>query len=104
MDAALQAMLTDQVTYQRYVSQDGYGAPTFATGIVLPARIEYKLRRIVNAQGEERMSRAKVFLDGAIPLDLRDKLVLPDGTAPALQLVYAVNDERGSPHHTEGFF
>ena len=51
MDAALQAMLTDQVTYQRYLSQDGYGAPVFATGIVLPARIEYKLRRIVTAQG-----------------------------------------------------
>ena len=50
------------------------------------------------------MSRAKVFLTGEVALDLRDKLVLPDGTAPALQLVYLVKDDQGNLHHYECFF
>ena len=104
LEYELAVMLTAQVAHQRYLSQDGYGTPTFAAPVMLPALVEYKIRRIVTAQGEERMSRAKVFLDGNVVLDLRDKLTLEDGTSPALQLVYQVRDEGGAVHHIECYF
>lgn len=95
------AMLSETVYHAAYSGQDGYGQPTYAPAIARACRIEWKLRRIVTATGQERMSRARVFLDGTFTMDLRDQLTLPDGTMPTLQLVYAPSDVDGTRHHWE---
>ena len=63
-------------------------------------RAEYKIRPIVNAWGEERVSRAQLFFNGDAVFGLRDRLVLHDGTAPTIQLLYEVRDA-GSIDHWE---
>lgn len=101
MDAALLDLLTDTVTLAPYVSQDAYGTPTYGATQTLAARVQYKVQRITNAQGQERVSQAKVFLDGTVTVALQDKLTLPDGRSPAIQLLYEVKDVDGSRHHIE---
>ncbi len=101
MDAALRALLTDTVTLAAYTSQDVYGSPTYASPQTVPARIEYKVRRVVDHTGQERVSRARVFLDGDVVLDLRDRVTLPDGTSPPILALYSVRDVDGSISHHE---
>jgi hypothetical protein len=104
MEAALQAMLTTTLQHQPYTGQDSYGAPSYGSLTLRPARLDWKTARFVSAQGEERISRAIAYLAWDFDLDLRDKLVLPDGTAPALQRIDAYDDEEGEPHHYKVFF
>jgi hypothetical protein len=92
MDPALTAMLVHTISHAAWLSQDGYGAPTFGTPVLRPARVEPQVRRITNAQGQERVSRALVFLDGEVVLDLRDRLTLPDGTVPPIQRIDTLTD------------
>lgn len=96
------ALLTEQVILEAYSGvQDSYGTPQYAAPVSLPARVEYAPTRIVTAQGEERLSRARVFLDGNIMVDLRDRLTLPDSTTPALLVVAPMRDETGAVDHIE---
>lgn len=105
MDAVFQALLTETLTIAAYTGvQDGYGQPTFGSPVSVPARLEYKTRRIVTATGDERLSRCRAFLEGTLTLDLRDKLILPDGTSPPMQLIYAPRDEGGAIDHYEVYF
>ena len=101
MHSALRAMLTDTVSHAVATGQDDYGQPTYAPATARPARIEYKVRRIRNAQGDEVISRCRVFLEGSPAVGIQDQLLLPDGTAPKIQLAYEVHDVDGSPHHCE---
>lgn len=102
MDPVLAALLTETVTLEAYTgTQDSYGTPQYAAPVQLPARVEYAPTRIVTAQGEERLSRARVFLDGTVTVDLRDRLTLPDTTQPALLVVAPMRDEVGAVDHIE---
>lgn len=101
MHQALLAMLTDTVIHAAYVSQDAYGKPVYGTPMSHPARVEYKVRRVVDATGQERVSRSRVFLDGDVTLDLRDRFTLPDGTMPPILVLYSPRDLNGSVDHHE---
>ena len=98
----LAALLTETCLLEAYSGvQDSYGTPQYAAPVQLPARVEYGPTRIVTAQGEERLSRARVFLDGTVAIDLRDRLTLPDSTTPALLVVAPMRDETGAIDHWE---
>ena len=101
MHSALTAMLTDTVQHAVATGQGDYGQPLAGPPVARAARIEYKVRRIVNAQGQEVISRCRVFVDGTTPVGIQDTVVLEDGTAPKIQLVYCVKDVDGSAHHYE---
>jgi hypothetical protein len=99
---ALAALLTETVTHEAFTGvQDAYGAPAFAGSVTHPARVEFTVRRIVDHTGQERMSRCKVFLDGDVTIDLRDRLVLPDGTAPPILALSSPRDLSGNVSHWE---
>lgn len=101
MDHALRAMLTATVTIAPFLSEDAYGTPTFGTAVSYPARVDGSGRRFVTAQGEERVSRARIFLDAEAVVDLRSQLTLPDGSRPTMQQIETFTDERGIAHHLE---
>lgn len=101
MDAALQAMLTETLMVAPYVSQDAYGTPVYGPPVAYPAREEWRIRRIVDQTGQERLSRARVFFDGNVPLTLRDQVTLTDGTTPPILLLYPVRGVQGEIDHLE---
>ena len=92
MHPALVAMLTDTIQHSVYSGQDAYGKPTYASPVARKARIQYEVTTVTNQQGQERTSTTVLYMDGTFPLSVRDKLVLSDGSAPAIQLVYAPTD------------
>jgi hypothetical protein len=92
MDAVLVQMLTDIVQHSSYNGQDQYGKPQHSSPVARKARVQYEVTTVMNQQGQERTSTTLVYMDGTFPLSVRDKLVLPDGSAPAIQLVYAPTD------------
>jgi hypothetical protein len=102
MQASLQALLTETVQQAPYLTQESYGTPTYGPAVARRARIDWTVRRITTAQGDDRVSLARVFLAGEDgPVTLRDQLVLPDGTAPKILRIAAPKDLDGSPHHYE---
>lgn len=104
MDTALQALLTETLTVQPYLTQDAYGTPTYGPPVSYPAREEWRIRHIVDQTGHERISRARVFFNGTTPLTLRDQVTLTDGTTPPILLLYHVRGLQGEISHLEVSF
>ena len=104
MHPALAMMLTQQLPHEVYIGQDITGAPTYAAPALIPARVEYVVQRFVDLAGQERISRARVYCDGDVALGTRDRVTLPDGTAPAIRQLAAIEDETGARHHWEVWF
>jgi len=101
MDPALRDMLGETITQRVYVSQDLAGAPTYGAPFTRPGRMEWKPQRIPMGTGEERVSRAKIFLEPTPSISVHDRLTLPDGTSPPLLLIYPAHDEASVLDHYE---
>jgi hypothetical protein len=87
MEPPLVAMLVDDIVQTPYLGHDAYGAPQYGTPFTRPARVEYRTTVVTTARGQE--STTLLILNGDIPITMRDKLTLPDGTAPAIQEIQA---------------
>lgn len=92
MHPALKAMLTETVGHQSYTGQDMYGKPTYGPVVNRPGRVQYRIT--VGGQGPNagRVSVTLVYFDADFALDVRDKLILPNGSAPAVQEVNSMTD------------
>lgn len=101
MEPALKALLVETIQHAAYTGQDTYGKPTYAAPVTRPARLEYRVTTLTNAQGQERTSMTTVFCDGDVLVTVRDRITLEDGTSPAIQAVYSPRDLDGSIHHHE---
>ena len=87
MHPALRSMMTETIQHAPYLGRDAYGAPTHGSLTVQPARVQYVSKRFTNAQGQELMSRAIVYVNGTLVVGIQDKVVLDDGTSPKIQRV-----------------
>jgi hypothetical protein len=104
MEPELTAMLTETVQHSAFISQDGYGASAYAAPQIRACRVEFKVAPVVTATGEERTSSTRIFFDSDFTLNLRDRIVLEDNTAPQIQAIYRPRDEFGNVHHQEAVF
>jgi hypothetical protein len=104
VEPELAAMLTETVTHEAYQGQDGYGSPVYSAPAPRPCRVEYRVSRIVTALGEERTSNTRIFFDTDFTLNLRDRIVLEDTTAPQILAVYRPRDEEGNVYYQEARF
>ena len=81
---ALANTLTDSlqasVTHKAYASDDGYGKPTYATGVVRKAIVERRQKFVRNELGEEKLSLARVLFVGPVTVGEQDLITLPDGS------------------------
>jgi hypothetical protein len=87
MPDALCRMLVETVVQTNYSGQDAYGKPVYGAPWSRPARIEGKITTLSSSAGLQRTSTTRVFLNGDVPITVRDTLTLPDGTQPAIQYV-----------------
>lgn len=104
MEPELAAMLTETVQHQAYTGQNGYGAPTYGPAVLRACRVEFKVQPVRTGQGEEYTSDTHIFFDVDFTLQLRDKVLLEDGTAPQIQAVHQYKDEFGTRHHQVAYF
>ena len=95
-------LLPDSVTIEPYTGADGYGAPTFGSAISYKARIEWGPKNVLDAQGQEVVSKARVFIATSNAIDTRSRITLPAGRGPVtppIMMVKAVTAMRKT-HHT----
>jgi len=92
MHPALAVLLTQTVEHRAYTGQDAYGKPTYGAPVTRRCRIEYQVQTVGNQQGQERTSNTALYFDGTFAVTGRDTLLLPDGTAPAIQQVQVWED------------
>lgn len=78
------------------------GAPAFAAGTSYTSRIVEKNKMIRTAEGQERVSRAAIYLATTDVISPEAQLTMPTGFTPTNPPILAVErypDEHG-PHHT----
>lgn len=98
MDSELLSTLKDTVTVCKRGSINEYGEPQPEAGIVYPARIQRQRKIIRNADGDEIVSSAVVYLNGTIDIDASDAIQLEDGSTPLILQVDSSPDENGNAY------
>lgn len=75
------------------------GEPTYGPPQRYRGRIVDKNQLVVDAEGQERLSRTTVWVYGAPMVGGSDRVTLPDGRQPFILNVSRFPDEKGQ-HHT----
>lgn len=97
-------LMNATVTVEPFSSRGDYGDPTYGTAVSYSARVSYRQVRVRSRDGTESVARGAVWLRSSVAVDERDRLTLPDGSAPPILAVDRPGDADGSPHHTKVFF
>ena len=107
LSAALQGLMRQTVTLSTVGSQDSYGAKTYGTAKTYKARVEQRQQLVKDQSGRDVLCQTVVYVGptstgGYPPLTLAPvlKIVLPDGTSPAILAVEESPDSAGGRHHS----
>ena len=94
-------MMPHSITIEPYQSVDPYGVYIYGSAVTYQARIQGKMRLIMNMQGEQIASSVTVYVAG-FGITQQDRLTLPSPfvpNQPPILNVGVVSDESGL-HHT----
>ena len=98
------ADLQVSVTHAAFSSVDGYGKPSYASGVSRKALVESANRLIRTAAGQEVLSRTKVTFLSPVSVTTKDRITLPDGsTGPILDVRGLVDPSTSAPYMVEVF-
>jgi len=61
--------LRQTATYWQVTGYDGYNEPVFAAPVQIRCRWEYRVEKVQNDDGQEVVSKARVFLDREVSTD-----------------------------------
>ncbi len=96
MERDLLELLQQTVAIEPWSGNNAYGEARYGPGASYPARVQEKVKMIRNAKGQEVVSTAQVYLDGVVPVTVKDRITLPNGTQPLIQAITSSPDETGS--------
>lgn len=102
MEAEFITLMPHSITVKPWSSQDKYGKPTFGTAKTYTGRVVNKVKKVLDINGEERVSNTIVYLNTTDRIDVRDEMTLPAGFVPQVPRIIRVDrfpDENGL-HHT----
>ena len=86
------ASLQATVTHAAYASDDGYGKPTYSTGVERTCIVERRQKYVRTNAGQEKLSLAKLTFIEPGTIDERDKITLPDSTVMPILKIDGVVD------------
>ena len=81
------ASLQATVTHKAYASDDGYGKPTYSTGVARTAIVERRQKFVRTRTGEEKLSLARILFLVPVTVNERDLITLPDGSEMPILLI-----------------
>ena len=91
-------MLNDTITVEPVVMYDDQSKPTYGSPVQRKGRVEEKVERVYDAEGQERFGVATVWLATTENIAEDSRVTLPSGMRTRVVSVARVNDEYG-PHH-----
>ena len=80
------------ITHAAFASDDGYGKPTYSTGVSRTAIVERRQKYVRTEAGDEKLSLAKLTFVGPVTINERDKITLPDSTVMPILRIDGVVD------------
>ena len=95
--------MTDFVTIEPFTARDGYGDATYGAAVSYACRVMTDQQQVTTVQGEQVVSRGKIYIMGNPVIDGNDRITLPAGNVPLQPPIIRVDvmtDELG-PHHVE---
>lgn len=102
MADGITSSLQASVAHEAYMSQDGFGKPTYAAAVSRRAIVDLTEKPIRTTEGKERLSTARLTFPRPVAVDLRDRFLLPDGrTAPVLTIGGVADPTTGTRYATE---
>ena len=96
-------MMTQTITVQAFISRTDEGVASFSSPQSYAARINYKTRNMIGADGQMVTIRGQAWLDTVDAISVNDRVIFPDGTEPKLLQVDQISDENG-PAYTSFLF
>lgn len=96
-------MMNDTVTIQARSSTNSYGQRTWGSTTSYNGRVSYQTRLMRGADGRERVSSGRVYMNGAYAISTDAKLTLPSGATPVISSVETFTDQNGDHHTTVHF-
>ncbi len=85
MSSDLVAIALNQTAlWEKNTGLDGYGQPSFATGVDIPCRVSVRTRLVLNPQGDETVSNAQVTTLAAV--EIGDRLTVDGRTWPVIDV------------------
>lgn len=89
-----------KITIEPLVGRDAQGGDaTYGPPKTYRARVVDRNQLVVDAEGQERLSRTTAWIFGAPVVGTSDRVTLPDGRQPFIINVARFPDEKGQ-HHT----
>lgn len=96
VDDDLLELYTQEIRINKWTDQGQSGRPIYSEpGELYLCRIVAKTKTVRTLTGDEKVSNRQVYLASAPGVTPKDKLTLPDGTAPVILSVDAYPDENG---------
>lgn len=86
-------LLIDTIGWEQWAGQDEHTRPMYNIRVDLPARIEYKTKRILMPDTTERVASVMVYIAPTPVIDPRDRITLPDGRQPVIMAIDRLSDE-----------
>ena len=80
------------ITHAAFSSVDGYGKPTYATGVGRKCIVERRQKYVRTIAGDEKLSLAKLTFPYPVTINERDKITLPDATVMPILRIDGVID------------
>lgn len=104
--------LQSVITVEAWTGLNGYGKATYASAVNVNAVVERKQQWIRSREGREVLSRARISIlepmtsvtadSRSNPIDLRDRITLPDGTTgPILDVQGPIDPDTSAPFFLE---
>ena len=91
----LQNYLRQKLVVEHFVDSNEYDEYTYSEPVEYRARIQQKVKMVRNTQGQEVVSNAQIYLEGKVPITVKDRITLPDGMQPLIQSISNTPDKYG---------
>lgn len=90
LEAELRELMPHTVQIELRTGQNADNEPTFGAAVDVQARVEARVRKVVTAQGEERVSMTTTYLADPVGVGPLDRITLPVGFTPRQPRILSV--------------
>jgi hypothetical protein len=91
------------ITVYPFSSIASSGAISFGSAVTYLARISHKIEHKKDAEGQQYISTASIYIAGDQAIDKRSKIVMPDGTTVYIKDIAKPRDGNGNIVYTAVF-
>ena len=92
-------LLNQLVTVAPHTGNDAKGRPVYGTAVQYAARVQAKPKIVLNRDGQNILSSARVYIDPSAVIAIDSQITLPDGSQPIILQLFPSYDKDGNNDH-----